>query len=288
MIRFISVLVIGVLLSFGPVLPSRGQWVEAPATGWVELQGAYQNTDARFDENADREPLFNEDAQSITTTVRLTGAVGIWRGLDAWVNVPVHHLQFDDVTRERTSAGIGDPRVHLRVGPSVAGIDQLPFAVAVRGGTKFPLGDFEVDAEVIPLSEGQRDWEVLLEVGKSLYPWPVYVMAWGGYRWRTVNPENGRKPGNERLFYAAAGGSWRQLRWKVALDGFFGNRTQFSGLALSSSKRELVQVIPTVGWTVGPGTVEAGVRVPFHGRNLPAGPIFTLGYFFTWDHPFGK
>jgi hypothetical protein len=24
-----------------------------------------------------------------------------------------------------------------------------------------------------------------------------------------------------------------------------------------------------------------GARVPLHGRNLPAGPVFTLGYFLT-------
>lgn len=281
-------IVFGVVLSVGPVLPGHGQWVEPPGTGWVTLQMAHQNTDMRFDENAARELLFNESARSITTTVRLTGAVGLWRGIDAWIDAPVHHLQFNDVRRENTNYGIGDPRLHLRVGPSVVGLDNLPLAVAVRGGTKFPLGDFEVDADVIPLSEGQQDWEVLLEVGKSLYPWPMYVMAWGGYRWRTVNPENGRKPGNERLFYAAAGGSWEQLRWKVALDGFFGNRIQYSGLALSRSRRELVQVIPNLGWQIGPGVVEAGVRVPLHGRNLPAGPIFTLGYFFTWDRPLWK
>jgi hypothetical protein len=149
------------------------------------------------------------------------------------------------------------------------------------------VGDFRLDAEQISLSEGQRDWELLLEVGKSLHPWPAYVMAWAGYRWREVNDEVEKKPGDERLFYAAAGGSVGRFRWKLAVDGQFGRapvRTDFD-LKLEQDRQALLQLIPTVGWSVGPGAVEAGVRVPLHGRNLPAGPVFTLGYFLTWDDP---
>jgi hypothetical protein len=57
---------------------------------------------------------------------------------------------------------------------------------------------------------------------------------------------------------------------------------------LQDDERELVQVIPTVGWKVGPGGIEAGLRVPVHGRKFPAGPVFTLGYFLSWDDPLWK
>ena len=269
---------------------SRGQWIEPPGTGWAKLQVAHQDTRRRFDETGHVEPYFNEDARSITTTVRFTGAVGLWRGLDVWIDVPYHRLAFNDVTRNRLTTGLADPRFFVRVGPSLVGVDDVPFAVALRGGVKFPVGDFQLDAEQISLSQGQRDWELLLEVGKSLYPWPVYVMAWAGYRWREVNPETERKPGDERLFYVAAGGALDRCRWTVAVDGQFGGapvRTDFN-LELDRNRRELLQLIPTVGWSVGPGAVEAGIRLPLHGRNLPAGPVFTLGYFLQWDKPFWK
>ena len=287
------VLRLGALLLVGTVAgglsapPSRGQWVEPPGTGWTKLQVSHQDTRQRFDKNGTVEPFFNEDARAITTTVRVTGAVGLWRGLDAWADVPVHRLAFNDATRDRRSAGLGDPRLFLRAGPALVGLDALPVAVALRGGVKVPVGDVEVDAEVIPLTEGQRDWELLLEVGASLHPWPAYVMAWAGYRWREANPELRRKPGDERLFYAAAGGSVDRLRWKLAVDGRVGRpplRTDFD-LRLEGDRRALVQLIPTLGWAVGPGAIEAGARLPVHGRNLPAGPVFTLGYFLTWDEP---
>ncbi|WP_263809390.1 MULTISPECIES: hypothetical protein [Salinibacter] len=57
--------------------------------------------------------------------------------------------------------------------------------------------------------------------------------------------------------------------------------------------RELVQVIPTVGWSVGPGAVQLGARLPVHGQStrsgrLPASPTATLGYFLSWDDPLWK
>ena len=207
-------------------------------------------------------------------------------GLDAWVQVPFHRLQFDDVVRERTSTGIGDPRIFLRVGPSALGVDP-GFPLAVRGGVKFPVDDFPVDAEIIPLTEGQRDWELLVELGHSFYPAPIYVMGWVGYRWRETNATIARKPGDERLVYAAAGGGFGRLTWKLAVDGLFGEppeRTRF-GITLENDTRRLVQLLPTIGWPVGPGTVELGGRLPVSGRNLPAGPALTLGYFVDWNNP---
>lgn len=284
-----GVLLWGLLCTFlSPA--SFGQWVEAPGTGWAKLEVSHQDTRQRYDETGTVEPFFNEDARAITSTVRFTGALGLWKGVDLWIDAPAHRLAFNDASRDRLSAGIGDPRVFLRTGPALFGIDELPFAVALRGGTKFPVGDFAVDAEIIPLSEGQRDWEVLLEMGRSLYPWPVYVAAWAGYRWRRPNTEIDRKPGDERLFYLAVGGSVQQFQWKLAADGHIGRppvRTTFN-LRLERDRRTLIQVNPTLGWMVGPGAVEVGARLPVHGRNFPAGPVFKVGYFLTWDTPLWK
>ncbi len=282
----LSVLLLAGLLA----APASGQWVEPPGTGWVKVQVAHQDTRSKFSREGTIVSFDNEDARSITTTARVTGALGLWRGVDAWVGVPYYRLAFNDVQDERLTTGLADPRLFLRVGPSAIGFDDLPVAVALRGGVKFPVGEFEVDANAISLSQGQRDWDLLLEVGKSLHPWPVYVMAWAGYRWREVNTSIQEKPGDERLFYLAAGGSLDRFQWKLAVDGLLGRppiRTDF-GLVLENDNRELVQVIPTLGWTVGPGAIEVGVRLPVHGRKFPAGPTFTLGYFLSWDSPLWK
>ena len=271
------------------VPPAAAQWTEAPGTGWVQIETLYHSTETRFDENGNLEPLFNADSRSLTTSVFLKGALGVARGVDVWAEVPFHRLQFDDAVRERTSTGVGDPRVFLRVGPGLAGLaDAVPLAVAVRGGVKFSAGDVPVSAEVIPLTEGQRDWELIVEVGTSLHPWPLYVQGWAGYRWRETNEAIQRKPGNERFFYAAAGGSVDRVTWKLGVDGLFGtppirNVSPTLDLPLPNDVRELVQILPTVGYRVGPGAVEVGARIPVHGQNLPAGPSFTFGYFLSWE-----
>jgi hypothetical protein len=282
-LRTVSVVLLLTGLSAGP---AAGQWVAPPGTGWVKLQGTHQNTDTKFGNDGDRTSLkLDEQARAITTTVRLTGALGVWRGIDVWADLPFRRLEFNDSVRNRQRTGFSDPRLFIRVGPSLFGADGLPFAVAARGGTKFPVGDFVASAQQIPLSEGQRDWELLLEVGKSLHPWPMYVMGWVGYRWRELNQEIRRKPGDERLFYVAAGGHVDRFRWKVAVDGLFGRSPRLFSIPLENERRELVQLIPTAGWRVGPGTVEAGARLPLHGRNFPAGPVFTIGYFVSWSDP---
>lgn len=278
---------LAVLLFASLLGPSAaGQWVESPGTGWVKIQLSHQDTRTKFGTQGTRQPLkLDERTRSITTTLRFSGALGLWRGIDLWADVPFRRMEFNDSAQNRERSGISDPRVFLRVGPSLFGLDDPPLAIALRGGTKFPVGDFAVDAEVIPLSEGQRDWELLLELGASLHPWPIYVMGWAGYRWREPNQSIQRKPGDERVFYLATGGSVDPFQWKVAVDGLFGRppvRTAFD-LSLENERRELVQLIPTVGWHVGPGTLEAGARIPVQGRNFPAGPVFTLGYFFSWN-----
>lgn len=143
------------------------------------------------------------------------------------------------------------------------------------------------------LSQGRRDWTLLVELGKSLHPWPVYVVRGGGYRWREENEAIAGSPGNEWVFYAPAGGEIDRLQWKVAVDGTVGEQSIDTNTGFAFAARELVQLIPTVGWTVGPGVLQAGVRLPLHGQStrsdrLPASPTFTLGYFLSWDDPLWK
>jgi hypothetical protein len=285
-----TLVVLGLLAGMLGPRAAPAQWIEAPGTGWAQLRVTHHRTDTRFGPDGDVEPLFNAESRSITTSAFLTTAVGLLPGLDAWAQVPFHRLQFNDVARDRTSTGIGDPTFFLRVGPRAFGLD-IGWPLALRGGVKFPVGDFPIDVEIIPLTEGQRDWELLAELGYSLYPMPVYVMGWVGYRWREYNDRIERKPGDERIAYVAVGGSLADLTWKVAVDGLFGappvRRLSSTGLEieLEQDARRLVQLLPTVGWNVGPGTVEVGARIPVDGKNLPAGPALTLGYFVNWSDP---
>lgn len=270
------------LTSLLGVQEAYGQWIEAPGSGWVQADLYHQDTRRLFGSEGDTQPIF-ADGHAVTTSLYVTAAAGLVVGLDAWAQLPFHRLVFEDAAARRERAGIGDPRFFLRAGPSLVGV-QSPVPVALRVGVKLPGGDFPVDAEVIPLGEGQRDWELLLEIGHAFGRRPLYAGGWVGYRWRETNEETARDPGDERFAYAAIGGRLvRDFTWKLAVEGWASQTPEIQGIPVSSARREMLQVLPRLGWTVGPGVLEVGGRLPLLGRNLPAGPSFSAGYFFSFD-----
>lgn len=269
-----------VLLVLGGAIPTgaAGQWVEPPGEGWVSVILYHQDTRERFDQAAEERAFFN-GGHAVTSALYVTAAVGLAEGVDVWAQVPVLRLQFDDNVRERDRTGIGDVRLYGRVAP--LRYLGLGWPVAVRGGVKLPAGDFprEGGAEIIPLGEGQRDWELMLEVGHSFHPRPLFVMAWVGYRWREADEELLRDYGDERFFFAQAGGTLGRLGARLQVEGLDGVAPEIEGVRIPTARRELFQVTPVVSWAVGPGSLEAGVRIPLHGRNLPAGETVLVGYF---------
>lgn len=262
------------------VSTAQGQWVSPPGDGWFQVNVYHHDTRRQFNALSELQ-RFPEDGHAVTTSVYFTGALGLLPGIDTWVQAPVHRLEFNDIIGGRVSTGLGDPRVYLRLGPGLFGRNGWP--IAVRGGVKFVGGDFPIDAEIIPLGEGQRDWELMLELGWSFYPMPMYLGGWAGYRWREANERAARHPGDERFAYLALGGQWRGFTYKFAGEVLRGDPLVAQGISLPTARRQMLQVLPTVGYGVGPGVFEVGVRVPLSGRNLPAGPALTLGYFFSWN-----
>lgn len=268
------------LLIMTTVPASAGaQWIERPGTGWVDISASHLDTRDQFWLDGSRRRIGN-NGHAVTSSVFITSALGVLHGVDLWVHLPFHWLQFDDFTGDRLRTGVGDPLLHLRVGPEVLGLPAFP--VAIRGGVKWPAGDLEVDAEVIPLGDGQWDGELLLEVGRSFYPRSIWAMAWGGYRWRGPNEVTARHPGDERFWYAAAGGELRDVGWKGALEGLRGDPWVLHGIPIPSARRELTQLLLTLDHAVGPGRAGVGIRHPFQGRNLPVGTSLTLHYFLRW------
>ncbi|TVP58483.1 MAG: hypothetical protein EA351_03655 [Gemmatimonadales bacterium] len=257
-----------------------GQWVTAPGEGWVDVGTFYHDTRESYDHTGTRKEIF-ADGHARTLSVFTTLNVGILRGLDVWAQVPFHHLRFDDLARERTSSGLGDPKFFVRISPELFRGASLPLPVALRGGVKLAGGDFDVDAEIIPLGEGQRDLELMLELGHSLYPRPYWVAGWIGHRWRDPNFEARRRPGNEWFWYAALGADFGTISAQLAGEGLSSDPWMIDGLLLETARREMVQLLPRVGIEVQGGDAYVGARVPIRGQNLPAGAAVTFGYFRT-------
>lgn len=275
MIRSFPIVAFG-LLCLGA--PAGAQWVNEPGQAWADVSAFWHDTRETFDHEGDRKTIF-ADGHARTLSVFTTVSVGLIHGLDIWAQVPVHHLQFDDLASERTSTGVGDPRLFLRIGPALFGLDDVPLPVALRGGVKLAGGDFDVDAEIIPLGEGQRDWELMLELGRSFHPLPLWMGGWVGHRWREPNQVARRHPGDEWFGYLAVGGEAGRFTWQTSIEASRSGPWVIDGLRLETAEREMLQVSPRLGLPVPGGEIHAGIRFPLHGRNLPAGHSLVIGWF---------
>lgn len=243
-----------------PVLASGGSiQTLSPGAGWVQLSALRQSSNEFFNTNSQAQP-FLADGQVRTNSLYLTGAVGVIPGLDLWVQLPLHQVRYADQGGERRRTGLGDPRLSARVSPQLLGISSIP--LAARGGLKLPGSGFPVDATIIPLGEGQRDLEVSLESGKAFTRIPVYLMGWVGYRWRELNRDAQREPGDERFAHAAVGGRFGALHAELAFEYLSGLAPRLQGFELSSARRRLVQLTPTVGYQLGRGALEFTALFP--------------------------
>lgn len=270
-----SALVAGAL----SVATAQAQWVERPGDGWITLAVYHQDTRQRYDSSGELQDFF-ADGRAISTASFLTGAVGLLPGLDAWAQLSWQRLRYNDGVTDRLATGPGDARLWLRGAPLAWFGSSFP--LAIRGGVKLPVGDFDVVADFIPLGDGQRDWELMAEVGHSFWPRSGYVSGWIGYRWREENTESLKHHGDELFYFVQAGAMVGRWGFRFSVDGWDGGSGVTEGVWVPSFQRDLSQLQPSLLRKIGPGEAELGVRFSVRGRNIPAGSTLVARYFTRW------
>jgi hypothetical protein len=250
-----------------------------PGAGWIQVAGRGVRSERFYGAGGGVHDLPG-GTEATTTSAFVTGAVGLVHGMELWGQLPIHRLRVADNAQTRTRTSLGDVRVSVRFGPEIFGIHALP--VSVRAGLKLPGTDFPVDPRVLPLSEGQTDYELAVESGATLSERGLYFVAWAGYRWRTLDEDTGREPGDERFAHVAFGRSLGPVRFELGLDGLDGLSPVDNRVRIPASARQLVQISPSVAWAAGAGRFEVGAQIPVSGRNLPTGPALSFGYLLAW------
>ncbi len=263
-----------------PTLAQGGSLGTLPVGGgWAQVSLFRQRSVDFYDRNGERQDLLAE-GEFLTRSVFLTASVGVTEGLDLWAQVPVHRLGVQTLSGSSVTSGVGDVRLAARVGPELLGFEA---PVGVRFGAKVPGSTFPVNERVLPLTEGQRDLEVSLESGWAFHSLPIYVVGWAGYRWRGRNEKTNYEPGDERFGHLAVGGSVNALTWEIGADGLWGTAPILFGIQVADAEaRRLVQIVPTVGYGMGSGTVELSGQIPVVGRNIPSGVGIGLAYRTAW------
>lgn len=250
-----------------------------PGGGWAQVSLHRQRALSFYNQNGDVQD-FLAASDFLTRSVFLTASVGVIEGLDVWAQLPIHDLDVTSQSGNSASSGVGDLRFAVRVTPALFGFDA---PVGLRFGGKTPGSTFPVDATVLPLTEGQRDFEISLQSGTALSFLPIYVAGWVGYRWRGLSEVRDYKPGKETFGHLALGGSVASLTWEIGVDALWGEAPTVSGLTLADREgRRLLQIVPTLGYPAGPGKIEVSGQVSVAGRNLPSGVGIGVSYRTTW------
>lgn len=263
-----------------PTLSRAGIGILPPGAGWLQLTGYHARSSEFFGPDGRARPFLSQ-GRSSTSSIFVTAAAGVARGLEVWMQLPLHRIDFTDETGRLDRIGIGDPRISARIGGGFFGLPDLP--VSVRAGVKLPGSDFPVDPDLLPISEGQTDLEIVAEAGRVLAgAYPLHIGGWAGYRWRLRNDDRARKPGDERFARIGVGGPIGTFRWDLAAEGLWGLPSEQQGFTFDGARRRLIQVLPTVGWSVGSAELEVTGRFSVSGRNLPSGPSVSAGLLLPW------
>ena len=262
------------------VSPLAAQWPAGKGKYWTKLSVFPQTATEQYRSSGEKRPFLAANAKARSSAVFIDALVGVTDRADVWIQVPYFNLDFNDDVDDRHSSGVGDVRLSARY--NLFGLRGGSVQVTGRFTTKIPVVDFPIDAEVIPVGEGQWDHEAWLEVGASFWPIPAYGVLWLGRRWRQINTETTRDPGDKFALLAEVGGTLAgvPIGGKIVLDAIFGSSGSVQGIKVSDDEREIIYLQPTLNYQLTPSfLVEGAARVPLRGQNVPAGPQFMIALF---------
>ena len=204
--------------------------------------------------------------------------------VDVGIQVPFFRQEYQDAAlltgfgEPRRATGFGDIRGFLKVK-----LLNRPAVGSFKVGFKAPTGEFVNEDGLIPVGEGQWDFDAVVQLGRSFWPVPTYVSSDVGYRLRRRNGEIDRDPGDEWFFMAEGGYAVRRFALiGIKIHGIRGKAATVFGARIQSDVKRITYVSPQIN--LGPFrgfSVETAVNVSVAGRNYPAGWMTVLGLSYT-------
>ena len=252
-----------------------GAWTQPKGKTWFRAGTMFQSTSERYFIDGRRIPYFFE-GHNRTVGFFFDFEHGVTEQLEVNAHLPFFGVTFNDLADDRQSNGIGDVRVGARYN-----ILRGPFVATIGGRVKFPTGEFVNDAEIIPVGEGQYDFEVKGELAHSFWPHPTYITGLIGYKFRTKNEENGISYGDE-IFWSAEGGYHvsSRIMLKAVFWGLYGLESTSFDLPLPSLTRQIAYLEPGILFELAPSRgIEISVPFTLWGQNWPAGPVVSVGFY---------
>ena len=297
--RFHLTSILGVALSVAllPRAADAGAWTLGKGNMWSKITFMTQATDQHYDGegNAVEIPW---DARYQSRQVYLDLFYGVKDGVDVGLQVPFVSSKFVDRDEGNdvgtpppaleTESGLGDLRGYAKIKL----LDQSQLVGTLKLGFKTPLGEYRPVPEALSVTDGQWDFEVVGQIGRSFWPTPVYANLDLGYRMRgeykdtdDMEPDRSYTPGAELVFGAEAGYSpLDRLVVALKFEGLSG--AEYDAVnnpgAPETLSQSVTNLVPTVLVDLNPNlSLEASTRMTTSGNRYFAGPTWSLGLSYT-------
>ena len=205
----------------------------------------------------------------------IEGFYGVSERLDLGLQIPYFDQSFINTTftGPRTASGLSDIRIFAKFR-----LVEAPVLLTIKTGAKMPTGEFRNEDGLIPVGEGQWDFDLVAQLGRSWWPLPLYGNLDLGYRVRGKNGAIDRDPGDEWFLNAELGCNFTR-RWMLIgkYEMLRGDPALLFGQIEAEIKR-ISYLMPVLLYSFEERTVvEIALRVSLNGRNFPAGRQWVLG-----------
>ena len=297
MLRLIHLVTVALGAALLPQAADAGAWTLGKGNLWSKVTFLSQTTDEHYDGggSAVKMPL---DARYQTRQVFFDLFYGVKDGIDLGLQIPLVRNKFvdkddgNDVATPppalETESGLSDLRGYAKFKL----LDQSQLVGTLKLGFKTPIGEYRPVPEALSVTDGQWDFEVVGQIGRSFWPLPVYTNFDLGYRIRGeykdtdgVEPDRSYTPGPELVFNAEAGYSpMDRLLVALKFEGLSG--AKYDALSNPGEPEKLSQSVtylaPTVLVDLNPDlSIEASARMTASGNRYFAGPTWTVGLSYT-------
>ena len=268
----------GALLLAITAPPAAAQWTQGGiGRVWVKTAVFTQQTGTRFNFEGRRDTTWGlTNGQADSRAVFTDIIIGLHPKLDLWIQIPYLNLSFTSPAESLNSSGFGDVRGWIRWQVTTLNGGRTP--ISIRVGAKAPLGFSPLEAQRIPLGEGQWDLELFGEVGHSFWPVPAYAGIWLGYRARFADSQKLWDPGGKYVYLVESGvNPTSGTLLKVTLDGFVGRKWIVERIRVQTARKITTLQVGAAVRAREPVWLEGGIRIPLAGQEFPAGNQFVIG-----------
>ena len=200
-------LVLLMVCGIGQIRVEAGAWSQPRGHFYTKLSGIFYGSDEIFNDMGKRAPLGMDENRFDAGQGFLYLEYGLRERLTLIAKLSAGELVSEDSQVEQITTGIGD----LELGGKYQLVDG-PVVLAPFAIVKIPTGYNE---EYDPaMGTGDADLEFRLLTARSLYPWPFYLGAETGYRFRG-GPYSNQIP----YFFEAGATPHKKVFAKAYLEG---------------------------------------------------------------------